>query len=186
MVIAGTAIYLYNNGGDSDKELYTMTPGTYNYDSLFTLNNDETICYHANMILNLEENGFEIEMLEEFVSDSKYWDSGWEYHVEQAHEQYLGTPERTNLEDSDVQDLMKESFGFLYNWIAMPVCVEFVNGDGESVYGYKFINNMDSIYVSTDGIIYEMYHYVDGIPNDHYDLYLDGWKRALKFAPTYY
>ena len=187
LVIAGTATYLNNNGGDSDKELYTMTPGTYNYESLFTLNNDETICYYADVSIELTTESIEMGEMKEYVSDSKYWNSGWEYHVTQAHDQYLGTPEKTNLDESekDVQDIMKESFDFLDNWIPMPVCVKFVNEDGETAYGYKFINNMDSIYVSTESIIYEMYHYVDGIPNDHYDFYLEVWKRELKLAPTY-
>ena len=188
LVIAGTAYYVSNQNDEPPPERFTMTPGTYSYESLFTLNNDETICYFADVSIELTTESIEMGEMKEYVSDSKYWNSGWEYHVTQAHDQYLGTPEKTNLDESeqDVQDIMKESFDFLDNWIPMPVCVKFVNEDGETAYGYKFINNMDSIYVSTEGIIYEMYHYVDGIPNDHYDFYLEGWKRELKFAPTYY
>ena len=173
----GLAFWHFGNGGDNSAT-FTPTDGTFVLKDTGSTNYDQDVLYKGTVTVTLENghmnysmNLDKIDVAKEGITLSPTVIKRYTTWTESNN-----TPLWPNY--SPMKD-MKECFAFLNGYTTTSIMCTFSDGSTE-VDAYKFVysDRTRSIYVSTDGVIYQWCQAVDDVSMS---FILDGWTRTSNY-----
>lgn len=201
VAVAGVAYWMMDDRGNDSVPTDSFVPyemyseGTFEYYAPGIINDSHTEYCFADMTVTLNQDSILFnDISKHIIVPENTTPEGWNNYIQEALEREYDTVEwkMPGVGIEEIQDRMIRSYEFLEGWTPVPTSVEYelrMLIDGVAVHdltGYKFVKGSDAIYVTTDGIVLEVYLYDSSVPGNHLDFLFKGAQRTSEYGPTIY